>query len=205
MTAGWCGTDRQKPFNPEMSLPAEAAGSGQIHPLVWRLAVGCACFRRSSDAPAFRVADTIVHGALNGRVISGHCRKGRSSLRTIGGAERRMNRFRVWIQRGRLALLAALVCLVLMPETASAQSRHRQSPPSGSSDEDDRPQPRQTRPLPDIVARVQSTPPYNSMDYIGVAGFETRSMIYVLRFLDGRQVVVVHVDARSGRIVGRAP
>ena len=71
--------------------------------------------------------------------------------------------------------------------------------------DDDRPSPHQTRPLPEIVAHVQGTPPYNDMDYIGVAGFQTRTMIYVLRFLDGRQVVVVHVDARSGRIVGRAP
>ncbi|QJQ32715.1 hypothetical protein GV829_09895 [Sphingomonas lacunae] len=102
-------------------------------------------------------------------------------------------------------MLVALACLILVPEAGLAQSRNRAPPPSGSSDEDDRPQPHQTRPLPDIVARVQSTPPYNGMDYIGVAGFETRSMIYVLRFLDGRQVVVVHVDARSGRIVGRAP
>lgn len=117
-----------------------------------------------------------------------------------------MNKVRVWIEGGKLALLAALACLVLVPDSASAQSRHRAPPPSsGSADEDDRPQPHQTRPLPDIVARVQSTPPYNDMDYIGVAGFEMRSMVYVLRFLDGRQVVVVHVDARSGRIVGRAP
>ena len=109
---------------------------------------------------------------------------------------------------GRLAFGAALLALAMTPVAASAQARSRVPslpPPSGSSEDDDRPQPHQTRPLPDIVARVQATPPYNGMDYIGVAGFETRSMIYVLRFLDGRQVVVVHVDARSGRIVGRVP
>lgn len=114
---------------------------------------------------------------------------------------------RTWTKGGKIALGAAVACLALTPVAADAQSRNRapaQMPPSGSS-EDDRPQPHQTRPLPDIVARVQATPPYNGMDYIGVAGFETRSMVYVLRFLDGRQVVVVHVDARSGRIVGRAP
>lgn len=119
-----------------------------------------------------------------------------------------MNVQRIWTKGGKIALGAALACLALTPVAAEAQSRNRapvQIPPSGSSDDDDRPQPHQTRPLPDIVARVQATPPYNGMDYIGVAGFETRSMIYVLRFLDGRQVVVVHVDARSGRIVGRAP
>lgn len=119
-----------------------------------------------------------------------------------------MNVSSVWKKGGKVALGAALTALALTPVAASAQSRHRQPvlpPPSGSSEDDERPQPHQTRPLPDIVARVQSTPPYNGMDYIGVAGFETRSMIYVLRFLDGRQVVVVHVDARSGRIVGRIP
>lgn len=108
----------------------------------------------------------------------------------------------------KIALGAALLFFALTPVAGLAQSRHRvpvMPPLSGSSDDGDRPQPHQTRPLPDIVARVQATPPYDDMDYIGVAGFETRSMIYVLRFLDGRQVVVVHVDARSGRIVGRIP
>lgn len=117
-----------------------------------------------------------------------------------------MNARRIWTGKGKVALGAALACLVLTPVAASAQNRNRAMPPaSGSQEDDERPQPHQTRPLPDIVARVQATPPYNDMDYIGVAGFETRSMIYVLRFLNGRQVVVVHVDARSGRIVGRVP
>ncbi|MEQ1687986.1 MAG: hypothetical protein ABL874_05390 [Sphingopyxis sp.] len=95
----------------------------------------------------------------------------------------------------------ALAALLNSTVPAAAQSR------SGSQrqDSEQRPDPSQTRPLPEIVARVQATPPYNTMDYIGVAGFQVRQMIYVLRFIDGRQVVVVHVDARSGRIVSRAP
>lgn len=97
----------------------------------------------------------------------------------------------------------ALVAATALPATsADAQSRSRSSRADQS---EERPAPNQTRPLPEIVARVQSTPPYSGMDYIGVAGFETRTMVYVLRFLDGRQVVVVHVDARSGRILGRTP
>lgn len=124
-----------------------------------------------------------------------------------------MNGSRTWLKEGRVALGAMLVAFLaaltlMVPVDALAQGRVRAQPPMaspGSPDNDDRPQPHQTRPLPDIVARVQATPPYNDMDYIGVAGFETRTMIYVLRFLDGRQVVVVHVDARSGRIVGRRP
>ncbi len=78
-----------------------------------------------------------------------------------------------------------------------------QSPPQPTQDQ--RPVANETRPLPEIVASVQATPPYNTMDYIGVAGFQLRQRIYVLRFIDGRQVVVVHVDARSGRIIGRSP
>lgn len=104
----------------------------------------------------------------------------------------------------RLTALAALSLALAMPAAAPAQQRNG-APRVLPEQNDDRPSPHETRPLPDIVARVQATPPYNAMDYIGVAGFETRTMIYVLRFLDGRQVVVVRVDARSGRIVGRGP
>lgn len=104
--------------------------------------------------------------------------------------------------RAAIAVLAAAA--LTAPTLADAQQRVRPQRPAAEAD-DDRPSPNQTRPLPEIVASVQATPPYNQMDYIGVAGFEMRSMIYVLRFLDGRQVVVVHVDARSGRIVRRAP
>lgn len=105
---------------------------------------------------------------------------------------------------GQFGILAALSLALLAPVATSAQQRPM--PQRAMPDDDDqRPSPNETRPLPDIVARVQSTPPYNAMDYIGVAGFETRTMVYVLRFLDGRQVVVVRVDARSGRIIGRGP
>ena len=100
---------------------------------------------------------------------------------------------------------AALAALSLtLPIAAEAQQRPRsfqQTPPPG----DGRPSPHQTRPLPEIVASVQATPPFNGMDYIGVAGFDTRSMVYALRFLSGRQVVVVFVDARTGRILRSEP
>ncbi len=103
----------------------------------------------------------------------------------------------------RVLVSVALVASTASASTAAdAQARSR-SPRVDQSEE--RPAPNQTRPLPEIVARVQSIPPFSGMDYIGVAGFETRNMVYVLRFLDGRQVVVVHVDARSGRILGRTP
>jgi hypothetical protein len=107
-------------------------------------------------------------------------------------------------QAGRHVAMAMLSLALVVPSAAVTQQRGDRVRAAPTADED-RPSPNQTRPLPEIVARVQATPPYNEMDYIGVAGFETRTMIYVLRFLDGRQVVVVHVDARSGRIVGRGP
>ena len=109
------------------------------------------------------------------------------------------------VRSTKRAAFAALAAVALTaPLVADAQQRSRM-PRSPVEAGDERPSQGQTRPLPEIVARVQATPPYSQMDYIGVAGFETRTMIYVLRFLDGRQVVVVHVDARSGRIVRRAP
>lgn len=102
-----------------------------------------------------------------------------------------------------LACASALILATLIFGSAPAAAQSRSG--SQRQDSEQRPDPSQTRPLPEIVARVQATPPYNTMDYIGVAGFQVRRMIYVLRFIDGRQVVVVHVDARSGRIVSRAP
>lgn len=106
--------------------------------------------------------------------------------------------------RGKLGPLRAALA-ILVPASLLATPIAAQRAPSRPASEDVRPEPLQTRPLPEIIARVQATPPYNNMDYIGVAGFETRQMIYVLRFINGRQVVVVHVDARSGRILGSRP
>jgi hypothetical protein len=106
-----------------------------------------------------------------------------------------------WWRKGRATALTALAAFALVaPTLADAQQRTR-APRAEQGDLEDRPPPQATRPLPELVARVQATPPYDAMDYIGVAGFETRTMVYVLRFLDGRQVVVVRVDARTGRII----
>ncbi len=58
-------------------------------------------------------------------------------------------------------------------------------------------------PLPVIVAHLQSTPPFNAMDYIGVERFDTSRGLYALRFLNGRQLIVVVVDGFTGRVVGR--
>ncbi len=62
---------------------------------------------------------------------------------------------------------------------------------------------RQGMPLPQIVAGLQSMHPYRDMRYIGIERFDPRTGIYALRFLNGRQIIVVQVDARTGRILNR--
>jgi hypothetical protein len=63
----------------------------------------------------------------------------------------------------------------------------------------------QVIPLNRLVAEVSSRSPYNGMTYLGGPQFDAERMIYALKYMDGSQVVVVYVDARSGRIVGRKP
>ena len=60
-------------------------------------------------------------------------------------------------------------------------------------------------PLGKLIADVRSRPPYNEMTFLGGAQFDPQRMIYTLKFMDGSQVILVYVDARSGRIVGRNP
>ena len=60
-------------------------------------------------------------------------------------------------------------------------------------------------PLNKLVADIKSRPPYSGMTYLGGPQFDAGRMIYALKFMDGSQVVVVYVDARTGRIVGRKP
>lgn len=63
----------------------------------------------------------------------------------------------------------------------------------------------QVVPLNKLVADIRSRPPYNDMTYLGGPQFDAGRMLYKLKFMDGSQVVVVYVDARTGRIVGRKP
>ena len=63
----------------------------------------------------------------------------------------------------------------------------------------------QVIPLNRLIAEVKSRPPYSGMTYLGGPQFDADRMIYALKFMDGSQVVVVYVDARTGRIVGRKP
>ncbi|WP_077146894.1 hypothetical protein [Sphingopyxis sp. KK2] len=63
----------------------------------------------------------------------------------------------------------------------------------------------QVVPLGKLIADVRSRSPYRDMTYLGGPQFDPQRMIYTLKFMDGSQVVVVYVDARTGRIVGRKP
>jgi uncharacterized membrane protein YkoI len=63
----------------------------------------------------------------------------------------------------------------------------------------------QVIPLNRLIAEVRSRAPYSEMTYLGGPQFDAGRMIYALKFMDGSQVVVVYVDARTGRIVGRKP
>lgn len=63
----------------------------------------------------------------------------------------------------------------------------------------------QVIPLNRLVADVRSRAPYSDMTYLGGPQFDARQMVYALKFMDGSRVVVVYVDARTGRIVGRKP
>jgi len=63
----------------------------------------------------------------------------------------------------------------------------------------------QVIPLNKLIADIRSRSPYNGMTYLGGPQFDAGRMIYALKFMDGSQVVVVYVDARTGRIVGRKP
>ncbi len=63
----------------------------------------------------------------------------------------------------------------------------------------------QVLPLGRLVALVQARAPYRDMVYLGGPKFDERTMRYGLKFLDGNKVIVVFVDARTGKIVGRQP
>ena len=60
-------------------------------------------------------------------------------------------------------------------------------------------------PLNKLISDVKSRPPYDDMNYLGGPQFNAERMIYTLKFMNGSQVVIVYVDARTGRIVGRKP
>lgn len=95
------------------------------------------------------------------------------------------------------SILSALLLSAAVPVVARGdrdQNHLRQAAAEG-----------QVVPLGKLIADVRSRPPYSDMSYLGGPQFDAGRMIYKLKFMDGSQVVVVYVDARTGRIVGRNP
>jgi len=98
-------------------------------------------------------------------------------------------------------LTLSLVSAVLLSAAAPAAAR-------GDRDQDhlrDAAAQGQVVPLNRLIADVRSRAPYSEMEYLGGPQFDAGRMIYALKFMDGRQLVIVYVDARTGRIVGRKP
>ena len=96
-----------------------------------------------------------------------------------------------------LSLISALLLSAGVPAVARGdrdQDHLRQAAAQG-----------QVVPLGKLIADIRSRPPYDDMTYLGGPQFDAGRMIYKLKFMDGSQVVVVYVDARTGRIVGRKP
>lgn len=98
-------------------------------------------------------------------------------------------------------LILSLISALLLSAGAPAAAR-------GNRDQDnlrDAAAQGQVIPLNKLVADIRSRPPYKDMTYLGGPQFDAGRMLYKLKFMDGSQVVVVYVDARTGRIVGRKP
>lgn len=96
-----------------------------------------------------------------------------------------------------LSLASALLLTAGVPATARSdrdQDNLRNAAAQG-----------QVVPLNRLIADVRSRAPYSGMTYLGGPQFDADRLIYALKFMDGSQVVVVYVDARTGRIIGRKP
>lgn len=118
---------------------------------------------------------------------------------TLQGYSYSIQRYRV-IRIGMTRILTASVALALLATAAPMamargdrdQAHLREAAAQG-----------QVIPLNRLIADVRSRAPYKDMTYLGGPQFDARQMVYALKFMDGSQVVVVYVDARTGRIVGR--
>ena len=97
----------------------------------------------------------------------------------------------------RSLLFLSLLASMLSP--VHAQSRDDQNSARAAAEQG------QVMPLGRLVAMVQARAPYRDMTYLGGPQFDARTMRYGLKFLDGSKVIVVIVDARTGRILGQQP
>lgn len=98
-----------------------------------------------------------------------------------------------------ILLAAALGGLALIAAPAAARDDREAESARAAAEQG------QVLPLGRLVAMVQARAPYRDMVYLGGPKFDERTMRYGLKFLDGNKVIVVFVDARTGKIVGRQP
>ena len=97
------------------------------------------------------------------------------------------------------ALIAATLLAAPLAGTAMARDDREADSARAAAEQG------QVLPLGRLVAMVQARAPFRDMTYLGGPQFDARTMRYGLKFLDGNKVVVVFVDARTGKIVGRQP
>lgn len=97
-----------------------------------------------------------------------------------------------------ILIIAALVLSALAAPVAAREDREADSARAAAEQG-------QVLPLGRLVAMIQARAPYRDMVYLGGPQFDARTMRYGLKFLDGSKVIVVFVDARTGKIVGRQP
>ena len=98
-----------------------------------------------------------------------------------------------------LVLAFAALALGALPVSTSARDDREAESARAAAEQG------QVLPLGKLVAMVQARPPYRDMVYLGGPQFDARAMRYGLKFLDGNKVIIVFVDARTGKIVGRQP
>ena len=97
-----------------------------------------------------------------------------------------------------LSLFVAICGVVLAPPLAARDDQEAASARAAAEQG-------QVMPLGRLVAMVQARAPYRDMVYLGGPKFDERTMRYGLKFLDGSRVIIVFVDARTGRVVGQQP
>ena len=124
--------------------------------------------------------DALLHG-----LFMGHSMRGRHMRRMI-----RRKFFSMTIAALAIGMIAVPINARDDREAESARAAAEQG---------------QVLPLGRLVAMVQARAPYRNMTYLGGPQFDAQAMRYGLKFLDGNKVIVVFVDARTGKIVGRQP
>jgi hypothetical protein len=115
------------------------------------------------------------------------------------GHSMRGGQMRHMIRRHITSFALALLAMGMIAAPASARDDREAESARAAAEQG------QVLPLGRLVAMVQARAPYRNMTYLGGPQFDERMMRYGLKFLDGNKVIVVFVDARTGKIVGRQP